>query len=104
MDTKINKNLKAALTQVRGRYYDRGDIYLEIPVFFIQTEDYNDFGLSILNPRESSLKYIRIVNPTEIKENNVRLRLGERTEQFDLADDNFREQILDFIYTDRNRI
>jgi hypothetical protein len=99
MNATIKENLEEARIQVRGNYCDGGDICLEIPAFFIPTEYYKDFGLSILNPWESSLKYIRIINPKEIEGNYVRLRTGERAELFDLAADDFKAQVVNFIYS-----
>ena len=44
---KIIKNLKEALTQVRGRYYDGCDVHMEIPEFLIKpgSENYRALGL-----------------------------------------------------------
>lgn len=100
---KANKslqNLRYALRVCRY-FYHRGnyDICLEIPAFSIPPEYYNDFCLSILNPWESSLNYIRIINPKEIAENHVRLRIGEQVGQFDLAADDFKAQVVNLIYS-----
>ena len=98
MDDQIIKNLKQARIQVSGHYCDGSDISLEIPAFYVPPENYNDFGLSILNPWESSLKYIHIIQPREIEKNYIRLRIGERVGQFNLTDDDFKVQIVNFIY------
>jgi hypothetical protein len=97
-ENKSLQNLRYALRVCRY-FYHRGnyDVCLEIPAFLIPPEDYNDFCLSILNPWESSLNYIRIINPKEIVENHVRLRIGEQVGQFDLAADNFSVHIINFI-------
>ena len=71
-ENKCLQNLSHAL-RVCGFFYHRGnyDICLEIPAFYVPLENYNDFGLSILNPWESSLKYILIINPKEIEKNHI---------------------------------
>lgn len=99
IDTIINKNLKEALTQVRGRYYDGCDISLEIPAFLIKpgSENYRAFGLDLLNDQfESKLEFVHIVHPQEIEKNHIRLHRGERTGEFDLTAEDFKDQIKDF--------
>ena len=90
MNTLIDKNLKEALTQVRGRYCDGCDISLEIPAFLIKpgSENYRAFGLDLLNDQfESKREFVHIVHPQEIEKNHIRLHRGEQTEEFDLTVD-----------------
>ena len=100
MDTeKIIENLKEALTQVRGRYYDGCDVCMEIPEFLIKpgAENYRAFGLDLLhNQLESKLEFVYIVRPREIEKNHIRLHRGERTGEFDLTAEDFEDQIRDF--------
>ena len=101
MNTLIDKNLKKALTQVKGRYYDGYDVCMEIPEFLIKpgSENYRAFGLDLLNYQfESKLEFVHIVRPREIEKNHIRLHRGERTGEFDLTVEDFEDQIMDFLY------
>ena len=99
MNTIINKNLKEALTQVRGRYYDGCDVYMEIPEFLIPPKNYREFGLDIhRSPSEFDLEYIRTAKHNELKRNFIRIYLGEESKLFDLTDDKVVGQIIDYLH------
>ena len=100
MDKTITDNLRYAKIAIEDMYQHGYDVYLEIPVFFIipGTENYKAFGLDLLHDQlESKLEFVHIVRPKEIKENHIRLHRGERTEEFDLTDGNFKEKMIKFL-------
>ena len=99
MNTIINKNLKEALTQVRGRYYDGCDVYMEIPEFLIPPKNYREFGLCVRHSLlESDSEYMRIAKHNELKGNLIRIYLGDESKLFDLTDDKVERQIIDYLY------
>ena len=100
MDKTITDNLRYAKIAIEDMYQHGYDVCLEIPAFFIipGTENYKAFGLDLLNDQfESKLEFVHIVHPQEIEENHIRLQRGERTEELDLTDDNFKEKIIHFL-------